>query len=221
MEHGGSRLVHLGFGRHSTVPNFNGHSEDHSVDRTDNALKVSGRSEDFVRNWVIYKSSACCLANTLCSEIEGLINLVEEISKWHSYCRMLFELGTKRSIEGFKNVWSGQNRNALKFMSREGVAVKEISALRNQATPKPKASKQESKLKPRASHGDCSEEVLIFLSIDLADSSLPCFLPPLQPQFYLNWRQLRCSLNFWGHSFTDNNAPLSSIKIMSTCPPRW
>lgn len=72
------------------------------MDRTDNALKVSGRCEDSIRNWVIYKSSACCLANTLCSEIEagfksnGLINLMEEISKWHSYCRMLFELGTKK-----------------------------------------------------------------------------------------------------------------------------
>lgn len=187
-------MVHLGFGQHSTVPNFNGHSEDHNVDksmdRTDNALKVSGRREDSIRNWVIYKSSACCLANTLCSEIEagfksnGLMNLVEEISKWHSYCRMLFELGTKRSIEGFENVWSGQNRNALKFMGREGVAVKEISAVRNQTTPKPKASKQESKLKPRASHRDDSEDGLICLSIDLADSSLPCFLPsPSSPSF--------------------------------------
>lgn len=65
---------------------------------------------------------------------------------------MLFELGTKRSIEGFENVWSGQNRNALKFMNREGVVVKEISAFRNQATPKPKTSKQKSKLKPHAFH---------------------------------------------------------------------
>lgn len=33
MEHWGNRLVHLGFGQHSTVPNFNGHSEDHNVDK--------------------------------------------------------------------------------------------------------------------------------------------------------------------------------------------
>lgn len=65
---------------------------------------------------------------------------------------MLFELGTKGSIEGFENVWSGQNRNALKFMNREGVVVKEISAVRNQATLKPKTSKQKSKLKPHAFH---------------------------------------------------------------------
>lgn len=114
------------------------------MDRTDNALKVSGRSKNSIRNWVIYKSSACSLTNTLCSEIEagfksnGLINLVEEISKWHRYCLMLFELGTKRSIEGFENVWSGQNRNTLKFMDREGLLVKEISAVTNQTTPKAK-----------------------------------------------------------------------------------